>query len=859
MATVWLLLRADLRRRWRALLGLALILGLAGGVVITAAAGARRTETAYPRLLGWANAAQATVIVTDASVGKPPPGQPQDQFFTAGGRASEAVRRQYFAALGRLPEVASLTLATEYNMGLTAAGGGAPDTSVQVFASPDGSLGVTGDRVKITAGSMFAATATGAAVIDQSLASRLGLKPGGTLRLTAIRKDGSGSANLQQAVPLTVRVTGIGMFDDQVVPTTETTAYARVLLSPPFAATDLAVQTANLPEAAVRLRAGARMTAFLREANALRARYGITDDSYATVTLADQTASTERAIQPQAFALAVFAALAGLIGLAVTGQLLARQLALDAGDFPVLRAIGVTRGRLTAAALARLLTVTAPAALAAALIAAAASPLMPIGPARQAEPSPGFSLDLPVLACGFAAVLLLPVVVLVPSAWRAARGAAGANPADGVTRTRAAAVGGSATPPSRLAAALGHAGWVTGAVGMRMAFEPGHGRTAVPVRTALAGTAVAIGAVAAAVVFAWSLLALVGTPARYGQNWDAKLDSGYADIPASYGAQVLAGVPGIAQYAAGNNGELSVDGINVPAIGVDAVRGGGYLTMLSGRPPAGPGEIALGTRTLAALGKTVGQTVHVQVTWQGGTAGKPAIRTLRITGATVLPAFGVPSLASTDLGSGAVVATSLLSGITDITGCTGQQTCYNFLLLRLRPGADLNAITATLLARAAQAQCPPGQCTMTADQRPGDIKNYAGIRDTPLALGAVLALLAVGTLAHVLLTTVRRRRRDLAVLKTLGLTRRQVQAVVAWNATALAVAALLVGVPLGIVAGRWAWAIFAGAAGVAPSPAVNVPLILLVIPATVALANLIAALPGRHATRLRPAGVLRTE
>jgi ABC-type lipoprotein release transport system permease subunit len=97
------------------------------------------------------------------------------------------------------------------------------------------------------------------------------------------------------------------------------------------------------------------------------------------------------------------------------------------------------------------------------------------------------------------------------------------------------------------------------------------------------------------------------------------------------------------------------------------------------------------------------------------------------------------------------------------------------------------------------------------------------------------------------------------VLKTLGLTRSQVQAVVAWNVTTLAVAALLVGVPLGIVAGRWAWAVFASAAGVAPSPAVNVPLILLVIPATVALANLIAALPGRHAARLRPAAALRTE
>ena len=46
MATVWLALRADVRRRWRALVSLALLLGLAGGVVLIAAAGARRTDTA---------------------------------------------------------------------------------------------------------------------------------------------------------------------------------------------------------------------------------------------------------------------------------------------------------------------------------------------------------------------------------------------------------------------------------------------------------------------------------------------------------------------------------------------------------------------------------------------------------------------------------------------------------------------------------------------------------------------------------------------------------------------------------------------------------------------------------------------
>ena len=54
MAPVWFALRADVRRRWRALVSLALLLGLAGGVVLTAAAGARRTDTAYPRLLTWA-------------------------------------------------------------------------------------------------------------------------------------------------------------------------------------------------------------------------------------------------------------------------------------------------------------------------------------------------------------------------------------------------------------------------------------------------------------------------------------------------------------------------------------------------------------------------------------------------------------------------------------------------------------------------------------------------------------------------------------------------------------------------------------------------------------------------------------
>jgi ABC-type antimicrobial peptide transport system permease subunit len=82
---------------------------------------------------------------------------------------------------------------------------------------------------------------------------------------------------------------------------------------------------------------------------------------------------------------------------------------------------------------------------------------------------------------------------------------------------------------------------------------------------------------------------------------------------------------------------------------------------------------------------------------------------------------------------------------------------------------------------------------------------------------------------------------------------------VAWEASALAAAALAVGIPLGVIAGRVAWALFADATGIASQATVNVPLVLLVIPVTLLLANIIAAWPGWTAARLRPATVLRTE
>jgi ABC-type antimicrobial peptide transport system permease subunit len=832
METVWLTLRADLRRRWRALLSLALLLGLIGGVVLTAAAGARRTDTAYPRLLSWASATQVELI-------------PAANGYPAG----------YYAALARLPQVAQLSTEVLYQVTLPTARH-AYTNQVYAISSPDHAMGVSADRVKVLAGRPFDPQQAGQAMIDPQLAALEHVGPGGTLRLLGVPNNPNGTPDFARRVPVSFLVTAVVVFDTQVVPidggsgsgNSEPTALVSSFPVPG------AVTTMSYGNAAnVRLRPGATVASLMRAATALAQRYKDTGGQILTISEADQVAATQQAIRPQAIALAAFAALAGLIALAVIGQLLSRQLALDSAEFPVLRAIGATRGSLVALSLARLALVTLAGGVIAVGVAIAASPLMPIGPARLAEPHPGVEVNLAILGAGFAAIALLPLALLAGAAWRAARAAGGplgvAEPAQPGHR-------------SRIGGALTRSGSLTGGVGVAMAFEPGRGRTAVPVRSALAASVIAVVALTAAAVFGTSLVALVSTPHDYGQNWDAQLDLEFGGAPGTIGAKVIAAEPAVTGYASGNYGQLEIGGMIVPAIGVDQPPGGGYLTMLAGRPPASGDEIALGAQTLRALHARIGQTIPVTV--EPFSAGLPTVRRdMRVTGVTVLPAFGRGTFAPTDLGTGAVTTAPVLSvpSVPDAgTLCTSKTaTCYNFFLLRYRPGTDATAATAALTGAITKAGCPVGSCAVTTDQSPSDIKDYASVRDTPLVLAAVLIVFAVGTLAHVLLTGVRRRRRDLALLKTLGFTRRQVLAAVGWEGSTFATVALLIGIPLGVLAGRWAWSYFAANAGAPAQATVPLPAVLLAVPATLLIANLLAAWPGWTAARLRPALVLRAE
>ena len=817
MNAVRLRLANELRTRWRSWLAFSLLLGLVGGVVLTAAAGARRTDTAYPRFQRATAAADLLVAANGF-----------------GGRFGDEIRD-----LPGVTVFARLALPNVYLIGPS----GQPDPNRPIaYAGVDGGLGTSVDRPKILQGRRPRPGQAGEVMVDPRLAHRLHLRPGSEFPLLGGPPDAQGNLDPSRSARMTFRVAAIVVFANQVVPVNRDDDQPEILLTPAFYDTVLRSAGAPADGAYIRLRRGTSLTAFRRGIEALRPRYPEVGDSLLVSNLTDQAAKVERAIRPQAVALGLFAVLAGLITLAVGGQMLSRQVALDAAEYPILRAMGMDRRQLVALSMLRVGAAAVLGATIATALSVAASPLMPIGPARLAEPHPGWSVNLAIAGLGFLAAAVLPLAVVAPAAWRAATGARGvlgvAEPSSGDS-------------PSRLAAAMAGVGRpLSATVGVRMALEPGHGRSAVPVRSAVVGTTLALAAVVTSLVFGTNMIRLVDTPVRYGQGWDAAVDGAFFSIPAHAVVAALSSHPGVVGYAAGNYGELNVGGRQVAAVGIDRLRGDVFPTLLQGRPPVGPDEIVLGTLTLRRLDRSVGQTTPVRF---GATE-----RTMRIVGRAVFPNLGRGQFTPTGLGEGAAVTASLIPSDAG-GGPPPSEPGYNFFLVRFRPGTDPAAARAFLFGVVQAAGCPVGQSSCVTDrQRPTDIANYARVRATPLVLGACLGALAMATLGHVLVTAIHRRRRDLAVLKALGFTPRQVSATVMWQSMALAAVALAFGLPLGVAVGRVIWGSFASSLGVATSA--RVPLsVLAAIPLTLIVANLLAAGPGWLAGRVRPATVLRTE
>jgi putative ABC transport system permease protein len=818
MPAVWMRFRSEVRAGARGLIGLVLLVGLAGGIVLGAAAGARRTETAFPRFLVTSGAADVLVST----------------------QADDA--RPFNALVEPLPEVrAAAPIEACVVFVKHAVAGQPPDlnTAFPGYVGLDERFMSGIDRPNVLTGRLPNPNRADEAVMNRFLAdadatrpSFYASRPGAFKVGQRITLDDLIDSPQPHVVPRTLTITGEVVFPNEVVPNSALDSIPTLYLTPAFARARGGAATCGGIE--LRLKPGADLDAFRAAITKIGAENkAATGGATFIQNYHERNANVLRAIRPQALALWLFAAIAGLTSIVVLGQILSRQVSLGSAEHPALRSLGMTRRQLVAVAMTRHVVVCVVGAAVAAMIATAASTLMPIGPARLAEPHPGLEFNAVVVglgALGFALALL--AVVAIPS-WRAAGRRSETQEPDGSSPI-ARAVADTALPPAA-------------SVGISMALEPGRGQTAVPVRSAMLGASVAIGAVVVALVFGTSLSHLVSTPQLYGWSWDAIVDTSFGSM-ARHQIASLGAVPGVAEIAAGHYGDVSIGGKTVPAIGIDPIKGRVFPRLTEGRAPGKANEIVLGTKVASRLHAHVGDVLRVLVEQD------PAPHSMRVVGIGVFPALGRGSFAPTSLGEGAAVSGAAMPD-------EGGTAAYAFALVRFSPGVNVRDVQARIRRVMATIPGCDFACELSSrpqQRRPAVISNYARVRVTPLVLAGALALLAVATLAHTLVSAVGRRRRDLAVLKTLGFVRGQVSRLVVWQATTVAVVALVIAVPAGVAIGRWTWRSFTTQLGV-PSPATVPPIAILVVPVALVVANVVAAIPARAAGRTRPALVLRSE
>ena len=823
--------RAAIRGSWRQALALALVGGLLGGVALGAVAGARRTAAAYGRYLASINASDVLVNVPGTLPGIPAT-RPIALISSLPGVLSHAA----YIGLSGLPMVR-----------------GKVDNSFLVN-NVDGSLDgeyFRQDRATVLAGRLPPLGSTTTVVLTPAIAKIFGTGVGGTVSYLFRPVDAQG----RPAGPSFIRSYRVAAIVQSPPALVDESDQGEGTVLPPGATRQLLAEymyawiglrlaggTAGIPELQRHLSA---LAAELQRQEKQSTHQSVSVPSF-SVNRSDVIRNqVQQAIRPEAVALSVFGAIAALAMLVLVGQGLAQMISRSAPDVAVLRALGATRGQAAVtAALPGLISVLGGVALAVAG-AVAVSPLAPVGPVRRFDPDRGFGADGLVLGAGAAVLGVALLGLLAVLAVRSVR-----------PRESGAGVGSSAVTRAAAAAGLPPAA----VVGTRNALEPGAGTRAVPVRSALLGSIAAVTAVVTAVVFSASLGGLTAHPARYGWNWDLVIqaEAGYGAFARGKMSHLLHGQRAVAGWSEFAFAQLPIDGKVVPALGLRSDLGSVQPPTTSGRALSGPDQIELGTVTVRELGKKVGDQVRIGIA--------PYTRTAVITGTVTLPSFGVGATDHPGLGRGAMVPQGTLQAA--MGQAPGERPAESESLpvlpsavaIDLAPGTTA-AQRAALVSRivSANPDGTPGGSYELSHARASAIVNTEQMGGQPLALAVGLAVAAVLSLALTLMSLVRRRRRELALLKALGMTRGQVRGVIAWQTTLTLLIAVVVGGPLGIACGRLAWRAFAGSLGVVPIVEVPVAALVLGLAGLVLAGNLLAALPAAVAARTRPGVSLQAE
>jgi hypothetical protein len=515
------------------------------------------------------------------------------------------------------------------------------------------------------------------------------------------------------------------------------------------------------------------------------------------------------AVGAQAEGTWIMAAVAALAALIALGQVLTRHSRLADIDRRPLIAVGFTRRQEMAESLARAAVPVAIGVALGAVIAIVASGIFPAGFVRTIEPHSGVRVDVTALLLG-GGVLLVGMLAWVTVALFAVRPA---------RRTRSR----SATSD----AIAKRAPSATSAVGARFALTT-RGGSAV-------GTLVTLALIVAGIVgttgFAASLDRLVTDRARFGTNFAFGVGDN-TDLHTADLKKAFAGDGDISAMMILTGDTARAGDTTVGIVGVEHVRGDLSPVVLSGRMPSSPDELALGRLTARDLHLHAGSRLEL--------AGAKGTGSYLVVGLTVVPTIG----GIDGVGNGAVMTAEGLQRVSQDPPTTTMAG------IALRPGAPSG--TATRLAARVGQQAG-------LEDLPGVIVNVSRVRRIPAFLAALLGGLLLLTMFHAVIVSIQARRRDLAVLGALGADRGWIGRAVHWQTTVLAALPLLIGVPLGVVAGSVVFRTFTDRIGAVPDPAIPFLLITVAVGALLVVANVVAVVPTRRARRLSTAQRLLSE
>jgi ABC-type antimicrobial peptide transport system permease subunit len=831
MRIVWFRFRATWRQRWGGYLAITLLIGLVGGLAMGSIAAARRTSASFT--VFWESTNPSELVGATAVL------NPTIKSYS--GYSAAEVK-----AIARLPGVAQVESQSGIDF-LPLQHDGNPLNAPNFYspAAGNGYGSVDGlyfdqDRVSVATGRIANPNRPDELMLSASGAAELGVKVGDILPVgiytnAQTQLAGFGTAKVKPIRIVDEKVVGIVFFNTTIIQDDVDAGGAPNNLFTPALTRQLLHCCVNYTESAVRLRPSTSVAAVAAEiAKTLPRGFPPFADSQTTVL-----SKAQNALKPEAIALGVFGAIVALATLLVAGQLIGRQVRRGVDERAVLRALGAPTTITVSDGLIGVGGAVVLGAVLAAGVAVALSPLAPLGPVRAVYPDRGVAFDWTVLGLGVLTFALALSTLAVAISYR-----------DAPHRRRHGVLERPARP-SRLVAAAGAAGIpAPGLTGLRFALESGTGGNAAPVRSAILGAGMAMVALVATVTFGASLNFLVSHPALYGWNWDYMLASG-GDIPLGPVTKLLNNDRYVAQWSANYTAALDFDGQSVPVL-AENPNAPVAPPILSGHGLEAANEVVLGAVTLAQLHTQIGKTVEVS-------SGLSAERTLRVVGTAAMPTIGSTGGQHLALGTGALLASQLLPA-TATNPFDDPIPGPNSIMVRLRSGfprsVELASLNAVAHATSNTANFGVG---VSGVLRPAEIVNYRSLGATPIFLGAGLAAGAIAALALTLIASVRRRRRDLALLKTLGFTSGQLAATVAWQSTIAVVIGSVVGVPVGIALGRWLWDLFARSIHTVPAPTVPALSVVLIAVCALLLANVVAFIPGRLAARTPTALLLRAE